>query len=416
MYGVWYQMREMPKVPKAVLPPEDQAAQAVEERLRKVADHFEPALRPRVARLLTAATDAILSLPELDLVRRDGTEESASHSLVVWEELAPVMGETVSSVNAMLDAAQEAFPPKEEKDPLDNLDDAFGPDTGPGKSAAAGVPETTEEEIASLVAAVSSGLRRDVSRLGERLRNPTVVADHWNLVSDLLEFRGRLRAGIGELIFQIASSVTEAERPAVVPGYAAELEASLLLRDASTNLSFLFRGHAKRIAAASDERTAPALGDALKDLHSFARTRAVAAFRTADKRIFLETRAQLIALGKATPPAPREIKPAVENLARFLDSLSVISRRENLRLHDRAQLAAAGRKLEQAQAALAQPARARLHLSAAVRSAGALYGRDAVLDAYLRGQRHFPADWLADAEVSRELQRFGALLAQINPP
>ena len=368
-----------------------------------------------MARLLTAATEAILNLPELDLVRYQGTEESA-HSLAVWEELAPVMGETVSSVNAMLATAQEAFPSREEQDPLDNLDDALGPDDGKQEGAAAGLPETAEDEIASLVAAVSSGLRRDVSRLGERLRNPTVVADPWNLVSDLLEFRGRLRAGIGELIFQIASAVTEADRPAVVPGYAAELEASLLLREASTNLSFLFRGHAKRIAAASDERTAPALADALKDLLSFARTRALAAFRTADKRIFLETRAQLIALSKAAPPLPREIKLAVENLARFLDSLSVISRRESLRLHDRAELAAAGRNLEQAQASPADPPRARVHLAAAVRSAGKLYGRDAMLDAFLRGQRHFPADWLADAEVPRELQRFGALLAQINPP
>jgi hypothetical protein len=406
----------MPKVPRSVLPPEDQAAQAVEERLRTVAEHFEPVLRPRVARLLMAATEAILNLPELDLVRHEGTEESASHSLAVWEELAPVMGETVSSVNAMLATAQEAFPSGPEQDPLDNLDDAFGPDRGKQESAAAGLPETAEQEIASLVAAVSSGLRRDVSHLGERLRNPTVVADPWNLISDLLEFRGRLRAGIGELIFQIASGVSEADRPAVVPGYAAELEASRLLREASTNLSFLFRGHGKRIAAASDERTAPALADALKDLHSFARTRALVAFRTADKRIFLEARAQLIALSKATPPSPREIKLAVENLARFLDSLSVISRRESLRLHDRAELAAAGRKLEQAQASLADPPLARVHLVAAARSAGKLYGRDAVLDAYLRGQRYFPADWLADAEVPRELQRFGALLAQINPP
>jgi hypothetical protein len=406
----------MLKSPRSVLPPEDQAAQAVEERLRGVAEHFEPALRPRVARLLMAATEAILNLPELDLVRYQGTEESASHSLAVWEELAPVMGETVSSVNAMLATAQEAFPSREEQDPLDNRDDALGPDDGKQEGAAAGLPETAEEEIASLVAAVSSGLRRDVSRLGERLRNPTVVADPWNLVSDLLEFRGRLRAGIGELIFQIASAVTEADRPAVVPGYAADLEAALLLREASTNLSFLFRGHAKRIAAASDERTLPALADALKDLLSFARTRALAAFRTADKRIFLETRAQLVALSKAAPPLPREIKLAVENLARFLDSLSVISRRESLRLHDRAELAAAGRNLEQAQASLADPPRARVHLAAAVRSAGKLYGRDAMLDAFLRGQRHFPADWLADAEVPRELQRFGALLAQINPP
>ena len=100
-----------------------------------------------------------------------------------------------------------------------------------------------------MVSAVSMGLRRDVTRLGERLRNPSVVSDTWNLISDLLEFRGRLRAGIGELIYQLASTVEDVERINVVPGYALDLSQALLVRNAATNLAFLFRGHARRIAA-----------------------------------------------------------------------------------------------------------------------------------------------------------------------
>jgi hypothetical protein len=405
----------MPRRPRAIFPIEGQAAQEVEQRLRGIAGRFAGDLRARVAGLLMAAAQAILQLTDLDLVRHEGGDDG-SHSLAVWEELAPVMGETVASVNAMIATAQEAFPPPPESDALDNLDDAFGPDSGDSAAEAPAVPETEEQEIASLVAAVSSGLRRDVARLGERLRNPTVVADPWNLVSDLLEFRGRLRAGIGELIFQVASRVDEAERSAVIPGYAIELASALLVRQASTNLAFLFRGHAKRIANSTDERIAGATSDALKDLHAFSRTRALQALRTSDKRIFLETRMQLVALLKEKPLPVGELKRAAENLARFLDSLSVISRRENLRLHDRAELAAAGRKLEQAQATAAEPERARTQLVAAVRSAAALYGRDAQLDAYLRAQRHFSVEWLLDSELEAESQRFGALLAGIAQP
>ena len=400
--------------PSQTLPLEDQANLAVEERLRLVSSDFEPALRKRVTMLLMAAAEAIFKLADLDLVRHESdAEEHSSHSLAVWEELAPVMADTVNSSNALILTAQTAFPPKAHKDQEDDLDAAFGPSGG--DDAPDQGDETLEEQLASLVDAVSSGMRRDVTRLGERLRNPTVMADPWNLISDLLEFRGRLRAGIGELIYQVClMSNQDVERAQVVPGYASDLEAAVLLRAASTNLSFLFRGHARRISGSSEDRIGAALADALKDLSSFSRTRALQALRTADKRIFLETRDTLSLLVKTGGPAG-QMKSGAENMARFLDSLSVISRRENLRLHDRARLAGSGRLLESAQEALGggDLSRARLHLVEVVRWTWALYGRDPQVDAYLRAQRHFPADWLADAEVEGEVERVMGLLAGI---
>src|SRR5438067_50917 len=122
--------------------------------------------------------------------------------------------------------------------------------------------------------AVEGGMRRYVTHLGERLRNPTVMSDPWMLIQDLLEFRGRVRAALGELIYQVASFVAEVDRQDVVPGYTTELEAGLIVRQATSNLAFLFRGHTKRIAASTDDRILGALQDSLKDLHSFSRTRA----------------------------------------------------------------------------------------------------------------------------------------------
>jgi hypothetical protein len=138
--------------------------------------------------------------------------------------------------------------------------------------------------------------------------------------------------------------------------------------------------------------------------------------RTSDKRIFLETRATLYRLLKTSPPHVREIKQSVENLARFLDSMSVVSRREALRLHDRAQLAKVGRHMELAQSNLLQPEAARNELGAGLQAAMRLYGRDVQLDAYLRGQRHFPSEWLSDTEIPYEVERVAGLLAGIAPP
>ncbi|MFL5387177.1 MAG: hypothetical protein ACJ79C_00510 [Myxococcales bacterium] len=399
-------------MPIGELPPEDVLARDVEERLRDLAGRFPPAVRERVNRLLFGAAQAILQLADIDLIRFETRPSGGSATLAVWEEVAPVMSETVESVNRLVAVAEEVFPPSAEPDLESGLDAAFGPASARRQPDR---PRSREEEIAALVSAVSMGLRGDVARLGERLRNPSVVSDTWNLVSDLLEFRGRSRAGIGELIYQLVSTVAQVRRIDVVPGYATDLGHARLVRDAATNLAFLFRGHARRIASTPDDRLGTVLAEALRDIQAFTRTRALAALRTADKRIFLETRERLLALSLETPLRAKDVKLTAENLARFLDSLSLVSRRENLRLHDSEQLAEARAALEIAQQST-EPSAIREGLMRAVSCASRLYGRDAQLDAFLRSQRHFPAEWLSDAETPEEVNKVGGLLAAVPPP
>jgi len=401
--------------PEVAQTSDDPAGLGVDRRLAEVVQRFDGPLRERVSILLHAAADAIAKLTELnDLVRFAADEEQGGHTLALWEDLAPVVGSTVEFVNEVIAGASAQFPSAAEADEEDDLDAAFGPSAD--APAAEDEPRTPEEEIASLVAAVCSGMRSDVTRLGDRLRNPTVMSDPWMLIQDLLEFRGRVRAALGELIFQVCTLVMEVDRETVVPGYVSELSNSLLVRQATTNLAFLFRGHARRVAAASEDRIVTVLQDALKDVHAFSRTRALPQLRTSDKRIFLETRATLYRLAKVQPPPALEIRQAVENLARFLDSLSVVSRRESLRLHDRAQLARAGRHLEAAQFNLGTPEVARGELADAVKAAAALYGRDQQLDAYIRSQRHFPGEWLNDPELTVEISRLRTILAAVAAP
>jgi len=404
----------MRAVSEVVPSPDGKVALEVERRLVELAQRFDVVLRDRVTLLLLASAEAIVKLAELELVRHEVDSEEGGHTLMLWEELAPVMSSTVQHVNEVINGATAQFPPPPEDESVDDLDAAFGPAGGQEKEEEP--PRGLGEQIASLVAAVCSGMRRDVTRLGDRLRNPTVMSDPWMLIQDLLEFRGRVRLALGELIYQVCTFVAEVERTSVVPGYRIELENSLLVRQATTNLSFLFRGHARRIGAAAEDRIAGNVQDALKDLHAFSRTRALPQLRTSDKRIFLETRATLYKLSRKSPPPVREIRQAVENMARFLDSMSVVSRRENLRLHDRAQLARAGRHLEAAQVNLGTPQVAIRELGDAVRAAAQLYGRDAQLDAYLRAQRHFPADWLTEREMALEIARVSDLLGQVAPP
>ena len=404
----------MPAAGEGLPPLDDQATLQAERRLAEVAQRFDAQLRDRVTLLLLAAAEAIVKLADLDLVRYEAGDEEGGHTLALWEEIAPVMGDTVQHVNEVIAGATAQFRPPPEDESAGDLDAAFGPDDGAKKPP--GPERGLDEQIASLVGTVCSAMRGDVTRLGDRLRNPTVMSDPWMLIQDLLEFRGRVRAALGELIFQVCRFVAQVEREEVVPGYAAELHNGLLVREATCNLAFLFRGHTKRIATSGADKVLAALQDALKDLHAFSRTRALTQLRTSDKRIFLETRASLYRLARQLPPPAREISQASENLARFLDSMSVVSRRENLRLHDRAELERARRHVEAAQLNQGTPDAARRELEGAIQAASGLYGRDAHLDAYLRAQRHFPAQWLHEAEIELEIARLGALLAGVSPP
>jgi hypothetical protein len=84
-------------------------------------------------------------------------------------------------------------------------------------------------------------------------------------------------------------------------------------------------------------------------------------------------------------------------------------------LHDRQHLAEASAAVEIAQQTT-EASSVRAGLVRAVAAASALYGKDAQLDAFLRAQRHFPADWLADPETPAELGKLGNLLAAIPAP
>src|SRR5437660_11360165 len=102
----------------------------ITRRLIVVAERFEDGLRPRVGKLFQAAKDATRQLAEVDLVRFEVDAEEGTHSLAVWEEVAPVMGQTVESVNRLIAVANEVFPSPEERDSVDKLDEAFGPSGG----------------------------------------------------------------------------------------------------------------------------------------------------------------------------------------------------------------------------------------------------------------------------------------------
>src|SRR3977135_847678 len=161
-------MAKVPQRSSALL--EDDAL-PITRRLSVVAERFEDGLRPRVGKLFQAAQEAPRQGAGGGLSRLEADAEEGTHSLAVWEEVAPVMGQTVESVNRLIAVANDVFPSRDQPDGVDNLDEAFGPSSGE-QAADPEVIESQEQSIARTVYVVSGVLRQDVARLGERLRNP----------------------------------------------------------------------------------------------------------------------------------------------------------------------------------------------------------------------------------------------------
>src|SRR5437763_1638311 len=120
-------------------------SRSVEERLVAIAARLPVQVRDRVSKLLVSSAQACQELVEVDVVRFEADGSAGSHTLAMWEELAPMVGETVQSVNGLVAIAEETFPPPPEKDVVDDLDAAFGgPDSEVSEVTAKFSPE---EEI-----------------------------------------------------------------------------------------------------------------------------------------------------------------------------------------------------------------------------------------------------------------------------
>src|SRR6478672_6564447 len=118
---------------EVVLSPDGKVALEVERRLVELAQRFDVVLRDRVTLLLLASAEAIVKLAELELVRHEVDSEEGGHTLMLWEELAPVMSSTVQHVNEVINGATAQFPPPPEDESVDDLDAAFGPAGGQEK-------------------------------------------------------------------------------------------------------------------------------------------------------------------------------------------------------------------------------------------------------------------------------------------
>lgn len=388
---------------------------AVAQVLRELADGQ---FRARLFKVLTAATKAIVRLRDLDLSRIEQLASSQEGSdLVMWEEVAPAVGASTADVSALLTTIHEQFPETAVAQDEDDMDLAFGPSDGPTPApTGATVPTTPAERQAAAekaVQAIATSLKYEVQRFGNRVRNPSIVTDRWNLLIDLQEFRGKCRAAMGELVYSSVSAFSEIGRASVVPEYAADLAEALSARHAWMTLTRAVGPMNARLQIAGIEQQRPLLVAVAREVDHFRSSRGYQRMRAGDKRFvlaFVQDLQTLLTTRKFGKPAQQ----LVEGFAKFLDSMAVINRREILLNHDREAFAECGTLLEQTSLYIGnrEPGRAASKLQQALSVAGRLFGRDRMLDDYLILRLRWPLENLMDTALPTAVEELRSCLAE----
>jgi hypothetical protein len=365
------------------------------------------AFAERLRKVYVAAGQAISRLSDLDLLRYETAHTDDSPDLSLWEEMAPVIRDTVMDVNVLLNVVREQF--------------ALRPVEGAPGAASAKAPlaATVEARRAKDAAELLQGwmqqLAMGITQLGETMRDPAVVSGRWTLLAELQRLRARFREQIANLVFESASAFEPVRREQVVPGHEEEVRAAVMVRALVADLARIVVARVARVREAEPEDVQWNAQQLQTELDAFGRTPAYRHLRAQDKRKVIEVRGRVGKLAIQNSPSRQELLALVEELDGFVRSLSNINQRQVLLVHDREVCAGCTVRLERALGLLgSDPPGAARALTEVATSAQALYGREPRLDAFLRNARKTPLAQLSGPELRATLEALHSLLAGLD--
>lgn len=383
-----------------------QLTSGLEQVLASIPD---PTFALRLRKVYETAAQTIDALADMDLVKYESTSIEGAPDLSLWEEMAPVIRDTVVDVNRLLTVVREEFPAGGNGSLAESIRDALE-QAGPLPPGSGALRKLGESE--RVLQAVAHQIAQQVTLLGERMRSPQVVSDRWNLLADLQSFRSRFREMAGDLVYLSASAFLDLSRAEVVPGFVQDLRTAVAVRAAVADLARVIAARADAANEAEAEDVQWHAQHIERDLDAFGRTQSYRALRAQDKRSIIEFRHELRQIAASPNASKRELLSQLGPFVEFTSSLQRVNKREILVAHDREIWAGCGVKLEQADMFLqSDPMRAAAALAEAIDHAMGLYGRDPGLDVFLRKARKGDVRSLRGAELERMLNTLRELLA-----
>ena len=277
----------------------------------------------------------------------------------------------------------------------------------------AATTQTPIDRIGETMWATSFVLNSEIDGFRRRLPSLIKVPDAWELLSDVQDHVGHIKAALQAILTGIYGSLYPNEggaRADVVSHDEQNIEllASRELRQRIFALRDDLLGVEASLATVPSSEWQALLRRAVTSLDSFMFGPGFAWMRASDKRSFIKQhRAISEILELWSPLRATPARRAVQNLARYLEALEVINQRECLVLHDRAALTVVVEKLEKANGA-AQAER-REHIAAGLAALADAQGRDKALDQLLEATLA-PGSSVPTTEI---LQRAKTLLARL---
>lgn len=364
-------------------------ASRLEQILQSLPDQ---AFAGRLRKVYAAAAQAIARLSDMDLVKYETETTETGADLSLWEEMAPVIRDTVVDVNALLNVIREQFPVQPQ----------------------AGSADTKARDASAALQEGMTQMAQQITQLGEAMRNPSVVSDRWMLLAEVQRFRSTFREHIGNLVFASISTFADVARKEVVPGYAEDVKAAMTVRAIVADLGRLL---AARLAKVRNAEPGEVQGNAQQlqnELDAFGRTAAYRGLRAQDKRHIIELRGKVGPLAAMPTPPKAELLEVMEQLEALVRSLAAVNQRQVLITNDREVWAACGVRLERAMGLMdSDPAGAARLLAEAAVYGQSLYGREANLDAFLRKARKTNLAALTGEELRATLEQLQGLLAHL---
>ena len=333
----------------------------------------------RLRQVCHGAANALARLTDLDLLQYESPVTASSLDLSTWEEMAPVVAGTLSDVNAFIDLVRTQLSTKP---------------TPRGIGLASLVEDAVLDDAArarldEVLRQAATQLFEQVQAFGARVRDPSVVADRWNLLAEVQASRTRIREHIGTVVFDLVAPFADVERAEVVPGHAEEVAGAVG-----------GAGGGGRPAPGPGDRAATKLQQASaedvqwhaqhleQEMDAFGRTAPYRSLRAQDKRRLIEYRHEVRSMAALPLPAKADVMEVCQRVLELVKSLAVVNQRTLLQRHDHEVWARSGVKLEQAETLLASDRRAAaVALAEAVEIAAGLYGRSEPLDDLLRRAR-----------------------------
>lgn len=280
--------------------------------------------------------------------------------------------------------------------------------TPEGRREAAKPALTPVARIGETAWATSFVLSGEIARFRKRLPSLLKITDGWDLLGDLQDHLGHVKAGINAILTGVYASLPASQLDEARGEQSLELVASRELRHEVFTLREHILEVERQLQATSPGAWLPFLSRARSSLERFMFGPGFAWMRAGDKRSFLKQHHALVEVLEVWSPLRAvPAKRTIENLARYLEALEVINLRECLVVHDRTALAIVVERM--ALAAAEQGPLRREAIGAALAALAEVQGRDRELDRLLE-QTLAPG---TPVPVDAVLTRARALLAQL---